>query len=348
MQHDVRAAEDYRLLKGLGIQTIREASRWPLIDKPSGLDWVPVDIFIDACAEEGMEPIWDLFHYGYPEDLDPFSSAFADRLAAYAFEFARRVSSRLPGPHYFTPVNEPSYFAWAAGHAAHFKPYAVNQAYELKVSLCRAAIKATNAIWEACPSAEIVTVDPICRVAPPLDRPELQGQADDFNNRVVYESLDMISGNLLPELGGSRRHLGIIGVNYYWTCQWELGETDIQLGDDDPRRMPLSYLIENTQHRYGGEIMISETSHYGDMRPTWFVELGEDLRGMLRRGVPLKGACIYPILGMMDWHESEKYHSMGMWDLLPSGERVTCGDVHKAFKEMQQVVMSPMKRFSLR
>ncbi|HEY3780384.1 MAG TPA: family 1 glycosylhydrolase [Fimbriimonadaceae bacterium] len=348
MQHDVRAAEDYRLLKTLGIQTIREASRWPLIDLATGYDWSAADLFIDACAQEEMEPIWDLFHYGYPEDLDPFSEIFGDRLAAYAFEFARRVSSRLPGPHYFTPVNEPSYFAWAAGHAAHFKPYAVNQAYELKVSLCCAAIKAANAIWEACPSAEMVTVDPICRVVPPVERPDLQDQAVNFNTNVVYESLDMISGRLRTELGGSRRHLGLIGVNYYWTCQWEIGETDIQLADDDPRRVPLSSLIKNVQQRYGGDVFISETSHYGDMRPVWFAELARDIRGMLNDGVPLKGVCIYPILGMMDWHESEKFHCMGMWDLLSDGTRVCCDDVHEAFKRMQQVVKSPVKRFSLR
>ena len=33
--------------------------------------------------------------------------------------------------------------------------------------------------------------------------------------------MDMLAGRLMPELGGSRDWLDIVGINYYWTNQWE-------------------------------------------------------------------------------------------------------------------------------
>ena len=55
----------------------------------------------------------------------------------------------------------------------------------------------------------------------------LRAETRRFNEQVVYQSWDMLAGRLMPELGGSRRHLDIIGVNYYWTNQWEHGRPGI-------------------------------------------------------------------------------------------------------------------------
>ena len=38
------------------------------------------------------------------------------------------------------------------------------------------------------------------------------------------------------------------------------------LADDDPRREPLNRLVRSVWERYGGELIITETSHVGDMR----------------------------------------------------------------------------------
>jgi hypothetical protein len=38
---------------------------------------------IEAMNASRIIPIWDLCHYGYPDDLDPFSDAFVDRVAHY-------------------------------------------------------------------------------------------------------------------------------------------------------------------------------------------------------------------------------------------------------------------------
>ena len=171
--------------------------------------------------------------------------------------------------------------AYAGGEKGLFAPYGQERGWELKIALMRAAIAGIDAIRLACPEARIVNVDPLCRVATPAGRPDLAEEARDFNERLVFQGWDMLSGRLMPELGGSREHLDIVGINYYWTNQWEwripLVDGRIPpLADDDPRRLPLSALVRSVWERYGGEIMITETSHVGDMRGAWLREVAAE------------------------------------------------------------------------
>jgi hypothetical protein len=346
-QHDRFVREDYRLLRQAGIQTIREGVRWPLIDKAGQYDFSSLTPFVDACEEAGIQPIWDLFHYGYPDDVDLLSEEFSNRFADYCFAVSSYICQRSSETQFFTPINEPSYFSWAAGHAAKFAPYLTDRGYELKVALARAAIRGIEAIWKACPTARIVNVDPICHVAPPLDRPDMQGDADFFNSVAVMECWDMICGRLLPELGGSREHLDIVGLNYYWTNQWEVGAPEIPLADDDPRRWPLSKLVKFAYERYGGDILITETSHVGDMRPIWMRELTRELEIVLAEKVPLKGVCLYPVLGMPEWHEQSEWTCMGLWDLERNGdvlERVPCESALRELQLAQKRLEQPARR----
>ena len=70
--HDRHAGEDYRTLNRLGIAVAREGIQWPLVDKGGNYNFSSVDPFIDAMNASSILPIWDLCHYGYPDDLDPF------------------------------------------------------------------------------------------------------------------------------------------------------------------------------------------------------------------------------------------------------------------------------------
>jgi hypothetical protein len=36
---------------------------------------------------------------------------------------------------------------------------------------------------------------------------------------------------------------------------------------------------------------------------------------LLDEGVPLGGICLYPILGMPEWHARDQWTRMGLWDL---------------------------------
>jgi hypothetical protein len=90
-QHDKLAREDYRLCRSAGIHAVREAARWPLIDRTGLLDLDRVRELARIGREEGIAQIWDLMHYGYPDDLDPFTPAFRERFVAYARAVAQVI-----------------------------------------------------------------------------------------------------------------------------------------------------------------------------------------------------------------------------------------------------------------
>ena len=337
-EHDLHVDADYARLADVGIRAVREAIRWPLVDRGSHYDFASAEPFVRAANEHRFDVIWDLFHYGYPDGLDPFSPAFAERFAAYCSAAARFVVERMPGQCYFTPLNEPSFFAWAGGDVGRFAPHAHGRAAELKVSLARAAIAGIDAIRAVCPHARIVNVDPICRVVDDGDDPAQLEHARRFNETYVFEYWDIVSGRLLPELGGSPAHLDIVGLNYYWTNQWALGREGVPLADDDPRRVPLAELVRTAWRRYGCEIVITETSALGEARGPWIHELSTMAEHLLGEGVPLGGICLYPILGMPEWHARDEWARMGLWDLEREQdvlERKACGPMMAALRTVQ-------------
>jgi len=320
--HDKHVDEDYRRLHDIGINAVREAIRWPLIDVRGKYDFSSVRPFVKASEKYGIDVIWDLFHYGYPGDIDLFSDQFPKRFADYCYAAALYISRHHHGACYFTPVNEPSFFAWAAGDAGRFAPHCKTRGYDLKVALARAGIAGVTAIRDAVPEARIVNADPMCYVVVPKDDPTLQDAVNYYNSVAVWESWDMLAGKKMPELGGSPRHLDIVGINYYWTNQWEIGRHDTCLADNDPRRLPLGELVRRVWQRYGNDILITETAHLEDKRPGWVCEVARESEQLLKEHVPLRGVCLYPILGMPEWHERTRWTNMGLWDLVQDGDEL--------------------------
>jgi hypothetical protein len=346
--HDKMVEQDYRNLAELGIHGARETIRWPLVDLGKGqYDFSSVEPFAEAARRNSVEVIWDLFHYGYPLHVDLWSDDFPKRFADYCYAVGRYICERTEGVCLFTPINEPSFMAYAGGEKGLFAPYGEGRGWELKVALVRGAIAGIDALWAACAGARIVNVDPLCRVACPANRPDLEPQAQDFNERLVFQAWDMLAGRLLPELGGSPAHLDIVGVNYYWTNQWELGVQPTADGripplpENDPRRVSLRDLVRCAWERYGGEIMITETAHIGDQRAGWLLEVAAESEALLRDGVPLRGVCLYPILGMPEWHESDVWTPMGLWDPVclrdVAGERLICTPMYEALQSARHV-----------
>jgi beta-glucosidase/6-phospho-beta-glucosidase/beta-galactosidase len=339
--HDQHAEEDYKLLADVGIFASREAVRWPLVDKGAGrYDFSSVKPMLEASHRNNIEVIWDLFHYGYPNDLDLFSEEFPKRFADYCYAAAKHICRNSDGICYFTPVNEPSFFAWAGGHIGRFAPHVIGKGVELKRALIRAAIHGIDAIWSAVPKARIVNVDPLCHVAPRDDSDQARRDAEWFNENAVFESWDMLAGRKNPELGGTRRHLDIVGMNYYWTNQWILGLDEQPLAEDDPRRVPLRELIKKVHARYGGDILITETAHVDDMRPRWLSHLADEVEALLEEKIPLRGVCLYPILGMPEWHDQQRWTQMGLWEVQCQsgcGERKICESMLEALRKAQRI-----------
>lgn len=317
-RHGLMAAEDYRQLTEHGIHAARDGVRWHLTElAPGHYDWSATLPLLRAARAAGVSVLWDLCHYGWPDDLDPFSAAFVDRFAAYAAAFARLHVEETGRPPFVCPMNEISFLAWAGGDMARANPHATGRGGELKRQLARAAIAATRSVREAAPGARFATIDPIIHIAPRTSAD--RGRVEAYN-QVQYEAWDMIAGKAAPELGGGPDCLDVVGVNYYWNNQWlDQGEP---LSPFDARARPLPAMLAEVRARYGRPLFLAETSIEGDRRPGWLRHVGEEVRDAIRAGVPVEGICLYPVISHVGWDE-DRYCPNGLFELEPRhGRRV--------------------------
>ena len=65
------------------IGTVRDVIRWASVEAvPYIYDFSCVDPYINAAKKVGVEVIWDLLHYGWPDGLDSTLTSTHTRLAA--------------------------------------------------------------------------------------------------------------------------------------------------------------------------------------------------------------------------------------------------------------------------
>src|SRR3982751_364496 len=150
-QHAAHAEADYRALHDLGIAVAREGIPWPFVERAAGrYDFAGIDPLIAAMNASQILPIWDLCHYGYPDDADPWRSDFVARFADYCRAAAQYVCARVRGPHFFTPINEITFWGFAGGEWGWMAPFGDGKATRLRFRdvLCKAAIAGVKAIRE--------------------------------------------------------------------------------------------------------------------------------------------------------------------------------------------------------
>jgi len=318
--HDRFCEEDYRRLRELGILCARDGLRWHLIDKGRQYDWSSWIPMLQAAEKKGIQVIWDLFHYGWPDGLDIFSREFVDRFARFSGEAARIHREHSAQIAFYSPVNEISFFAWAAARKLIF-PFARNRGGEMKSQLVRAAIAAIDSIRAADPQARFLSPEPLIHNVPPKRHPQNTGPALAQRNS-QFEAWDMLTGRVARELGGHERYLDIVGVNFYAANEWEVPggrKLHWDAGSNDPRWMPLHKLLAEVYDRYRRPFIIAETSHYGIGRAAWLNEVSSEVHKALQNGVPLEGACLYPILDRFDWEDRTHWHNCGLWDMTLNG-----------------------------
>lgn len=314
-RHDELVAQDYAMLADLGVRSVRDGLRWHLIEKsPGAFDWSSLLPMLRAARDRGTQVIWDLCHYGWPDDVDIWSPAFVDRFARYAGAATRLLRNEGFDAPLLSPINEISFWSWAGGEMGRFNPMGVKRGDELKRQLVRATIAGIDAIREVSPRARIVQIDPVIHVTAGIEQQQLRERAVAFN-QIQYHAWDMIGGLAAPELGGSLDHLDIIGTNYYSDNQWFLDGPMISVGH--PYYRPFREILVDTFCRYGRPILIGETGSEGDAQAAWLRYVMGEVRAALLAGVPIEGVCLYPVIHYPGW-EDERVCATGL--LLPADE----------------------------
>ncbi len=151
VQHDSEADHDYGLIRQMGMRSARDGVRWHLIDRGGRYDFASLLPLADAAQQHGVQVVWNILHYGWPEDLDIFSPQFVDRFGKFAGAMARFFADRSDQVPFYAPVNEISFFSWAASRDCMY-PFAWGRDGELKRQLVRAAIAACEAVWAGRPA----------------------------------------------------------------------------------------------------------------------------------------------------------------------------------------------------
>jgi len=299
-RHDELALADYRQLQRHGMLTARDGFNWPTIERTAGqLDFsTPIEM-LRAARTAGMQVIWDLWHYGWPDDLDIFSAAFVDRFTVFASEATKHISDYTDVP-FLCLINEISFFSWAGGDAGIFNPFAKHRGDEMKRQLVRATIEAANAIREINPRVRLCQIDPIINVVPRSARGEDIANAEAYRQS-QFHAWDMIAGRAEPELGGREDLLDVMGVNYYIHNQfiWH----GPMIVPSDPRYRHVGAMLQELYERYRRPLFIAETGIEDETRPAWLRYMCKEVYTAMAAGVPIEGLCLYPIVNHPGWDD---------------------------------------------
>lgn len=314
--------EDYKSLHPFNLTTVREGIRWSHIEtKPYEYDWTIVKYMIERGKANNIQQVWDICHFGFPDDLTPLHPMFARRFAALCTAFVRFYRSIEPSATLIvTPINEVSFLSWLGGDACGTTPYCTNQGWEVKYALMKAYIEGARALLEEDPTVRMLTTEPLVNIVPPLNATPEQILLAAKMHAEQFQSVDMLCGRICPELGGSPELLDMMGFNFYYNNQWVLGFNGFLpwLNEfPDKRWLPLRKLLCEAYTRYDRPIVLSETSHSGKDRSLWIELMGVQCAAVIKQGVPLWGVCIYPIVDRPDWdHLHLEWHHSGLWDVI--------------------------------
>jgi beta-glucosidase/6-phospho-beta-glucosidase/beta-galactosidase len=305
-KHDEYCPLDYKLIKEIGIQTVREGLAWSRIDKGQGYyNFSLFDPILQAGKEEGIQQIWDLNHFDYPISVDPFSPEFITRFAEYARRAVAYIRKYQTDTLYIVPINEISFFAWIGADTGHWAPYkkGSKNGFAFKKQLVLASIAAMDAMRKEDNNIRFILVDPFMRryAKPPASK-KAQAHVNEFNNKIRYEAWDMLCGKKYPELGGDPKYLDIIGVNYYqhnqeWVLSSKKYPTRIRhrlMSWESPDRVSFADMLREIHQRYNKPMVVSETGSVGRKRLRWWKRVLAEVADAIKEGLPVYGVCSYP------------------------------------------------------
>jgi hypothetical protein len=312
--------EDYRNLSLLNIKSVREGIRWSKVEQsPYRYDWKDTRKIIECSTKNGIQVIWDICHFGFPDDLTPLHPMFARRFARLCREFVLLFRSINPEETLIiTPINEVSFLSWLGGDVAGTSPYCKGNGWEVKYALMKAYIEAIRAVKELDENVLIMVTEPLVNMVPRLGASESEIIEAAGIHESQYQVMDMLTGRTCEELNGHPDYVEILGCNYYHNNQWVVGTSSClpwANENADERWLPLSAMMVSLYEKYQKPIVLSETSHPGEHKPFWMQFVAEQCARVLDAGIPLWGICWYPIIDRPDWDHLHPWHKAGIWDV---------------------------------
>jgi hypothetical protein len=299
--HDRHVGSDYHQCAEVGFRTLRDGVRWHLIEKsPGQFDWSSWKPALEAAEQNGLQIIWDLFHYGSPDHVDQSSPDFPKRFADFAVAAVEVQQSISDRPPILCLLNEISFLCWAV-EVGYFPRVGTGETGWLKRQLVRTAVAAASAIRERWPETKFVWAEPLIHIAP-KHQGKQEVAAADRRRLGQFEAYDWLTGRAQPELGGREDFVDLVGLNFYPHNQWYLDGPTIPMGHHEYR--PLADMLEEVANRYGKPLFIAETGAEGSGRPAWLHYVCDEVRQAQGRGADIQGICIYPITAYPGWDNS--------------------------------------------
>ncbi len=338
---------DYKNLSLFDIKTVREGIRWSKVEQqPYKYDWSTVQYMMERGKANSIQQIWDICHFGFPDDLNPLNPSFVKRFTSLCRAFVRFYRSIEPDQTLIiTPINEVSFLSWLGGEEAKTTPYLTGKGWEIKYSLMKAYIEGTHVMLKEDPRIRFLTTEPLVNIVPPLNATPLQLMEANALNMDQFQAVDMLCGRLCPELGGSPELLDMLGFNFYYNNQWVTGFQEFLpwLNEKpDSRWLPFRQLLKQAYARYKLPVVITETSHPKEDRPGWIRFMTRECYSVLKEGIPLWGICLYPIIDRPDWDDLKTWHRSGLWDLKPAAggppQRILYQPYANALLDEQKVI----------
>ncbi len=158
--------DDNAQLKNQGIQSVKMPISWQQAETiPYFYNWDAVTTALENAKKNGMEPIWDLCYFGFPDDVTPLQPNFVRRFAAFCRAFVRYYKYKEPDAILtLAPVDETAFVSSGTFISTNQEAMSV---------LAGACAEAISAMKEEDPNICILTNHPVADIIPLLGETSL-------------------------------------------------------------------------------------------------------------------------------------------------------------------------------
>ncbi len=358
--HRTRWREDLALAADVGATGIRYGITWPEVEvAPGRYDFTQVDAVLSEMERLGLEPVWDLVHFGVPAHLkggyqDP---DFPEAFAAYAEAFARRYRGTV---RKLTPWNEPYISVYFRGGWGIWPPHLKGREgfVQLFAPLMRALHDGIRRVERVAPDMQIWLNDGADTFHPV--RPEVADEAR-FRTLQRYAPFDVLRGLAVPghetyewlvkagyppheleRLAAEPVRIDVIGLDYYPETEHdfdvdEAGEPVITTARE---KLGLAATALAYHERFGLPLFVAESSASGTdaQRREWIEWNLREIEAARQGGADVVGYTWWPLFDHIDWNTLLTQRTgfvcpAGLYSLVPTVSDRQETDAARAFRE---------------